>query len=200
LQSPRDGLIWYGQRIVAVYYKSQNSELSELETRAVEQAIKESGLAGFLLQKPLIRLDFVTIQGDVHFHLASGLTLSTPYSRIIIRPIFSTAKIPMGEEDLRAGLSEGVAVIASNTAYMKCALVHELGHYIWNEAGMLIQRLIQTAFLVGNPISRYAAFDEQEYFCESLAAYVYYRHLLETHDLTGYNLVKEVLEILSREI
>jgi hypothetical protein len=46
---------------------------------------------------------------------------------------------------------------------------------------------------VGNPITKLAADDEQEYLCECFAAYAYYREALKKHDQVGYNLVKKIV-------
>lgn len=178
-----------------------HSELSDEQTTKVLEAIKDAKLEGFFTAKPLERLAIIPnwTTGNAGLNISSGLTLppgSDVYPAIYIRAIARKDWIPMGEEVLRAGLSDGVAVVDSVIGYMKSVLVHEAGHHIIFEAGLGIPALIQAVYAKGKPISKYAAANFEEYFCETLTAYTYYRKALKKFDPIGYTLIVEVLKLL----
>jgi hypothetical protein len=186
----------------AVY---QNTELSTTATQSVEKAITEVGLEAFVLRHRLERLDFVSVRvGRWDLDSASGFTVPKPrtgevhpYPWIVVKPVVRIDRVPLGNEPLRAGQSPCVAVVSHPIAFMKCVLVHELGHLIINEAPEnLVQYIRACSEHAKNPISHYALLDWEEYFAETLAAHTYYPELLKTHDLIGYNLIREVLETL----
>ncbi len=190
----------------SLYAKQQSSELSLEQTRAVENVISEAGLATFVLAHPFERLDFVYIRtGNFFRDSAAGLTIpkpqiaeNHPYPWIIVQPIKRLDHLPLGNEILQAGNSPAVSVMTSATDFMKGILLHELGHYIINEAPVEVVMQIEQTYLEKSirSISQRARYDWEEYFCETFAAYFYYQKTLEKYDPIGYNLIRVTLQAL----
>jgi SPP1 gp7 family putative phage head morphogenesis protein len=184
------------------FVQTLHSSLTDEQTDQVTDAIDDLGL-GHWMEGPG-RLKLLAIipswaSGQLHIDMASGLTFgpnANDYPAIFVRAVTRPDRIPMGEETLRPGLSDGVAVVSSAVGYMKAVLAHELGHHVWNEGGDDVRQWVIAAFAVGNPITKLAADDEQEYLCECFAAYAYYRNALKKHDQVGYNLVKKIVRHL----
>jgi hypothetical protein len=173
-------------------------------TSLILQAVQEAGLDAVLRRFPLKRLDVLNETSARKIGLnafgaysPNGVRnpgLSCP--RIYLHHLSRLDRLPLGEAVLQPGLSSAVSVVDSLIGFGQCTLVHELGHHLCAVVDFLTQDVLQAALARGNPISQYANFDEQEYFCETLAAYVYYRKLLKTHDPKGYNFIRETLAAL----
>lgn len=209
-EAPQGAIVnpWSGgtvQLSASKWAQDQETELTLEQTTAVELAVNEAGLSQFLTAKPLQRLNFTNVKtGDFGADSSAGWTappefvqLKQSYPWIVVKPVTRMDKLPLGNETLRPGLSPGVAVMDKGTlGFMKGVFVHELGHHVIYEAGIEIEQLIKNAYGIGKPITQYASANYHEYFCESLAAYTYYRKELQKYDLVGYNLVQEVLKRL----
>jgi hypothetical protein len=178
--------------------------LTDEQTDQVTDAIDDLGLDRWMEGPGRLKLLAIIpswASGQLHIDMASGLMFgpkAKDYPAIFVRTVTRPDRIPMGEETLRPGLSDGVAVVSSAVGYMKAVLAHEPGHHVWNEGGDDVRQWVIAAFAVGNPITKLAADDEQEYLCECFAAYTYYRDALKKHDQVGYKLVKKIVRHLNK--
>ena len=191
------------------YTEACLTSLDDLTTRLILEGVQDAGLDTILRRYPLKRLDLLNEidaakSGIVRaFGYAFGLYspngirnpgLSCP--RIYLLYPSRLDRLPLGEENLQPGLSPSVSVVDSLIGFSKCVFVHELGHHLCSVVDSLAHDMLQAVWNEGNPISQYANSDEQEYFCETLAAYTYYRKILRTHDRIGYNFVRKTLAAL----
>jgi hypothetical protein len=185
-----------------IHYFSLYSELDDQSTHFVLDAVWESSLLDLLERYPLGRLELVQEMntGDpILDSLIDGYTLSpeyTDYPSITIRVV---RKIPKGKETLshhRAGYVPNVDLIDTPLNYMRGILIHELGHHLIYQNQTLLSDHLRSAFARAKPISRYAAENWEEYFCESLVAWVYHSDILKQYDGVGHQMVGDVLAIL----
>jgi hypothetical protein len=173
-------------------------------TTLILQAVQEAGLDAALRRFPLKRLDVLNEIsarkiGMNAFGAYSPNGIRNPGKscpRIYLHHPSRLDRLPLGEAALQPGLSPAVSVVDSLVGFSQATLVHELGHHLCAVVDFLTLDSLQAALARGNPVSQYANFDEQEYFCESLAAYTYYRKILKTHDPKGYNFIRETLAAL----
>jgi hypothetical protein len=178
-----------------------SSTLTDEMTNQVLAAIDDAGLTNFLRVKQIANLEISPIfnTGVLALNLATGLTYppgTDGYPRILIKAFTRSDQLPF-DTNLEAGSSTVVAVMDSPVGYMKCVLIHELGHHVIFEGGSKVRELIRSAFLSGTDrISEYAGDNWEEYFCECFAAHTYYRNALLKFDQIGYNMVVEVLNLL----
>ncbi len=188
--------------------KRIRSSLSDTQTQAVLNILITTSLDTILEKIPLGEVRFVESWNDfddLHTNLASGICIPPfeeyriryGYPHLRVRAIARADRIPLGDETLRSGISEAVAVITTSIEWMQCVFVHEIGHHLIFERTSQLVALIKPAFEQSqNPISQLASLNWEEYFCENLAAYFMYPTQLEKYDQIGYNTVRKALETL----
>jgi hypothetical protein len=109
-------------------------------------------------------------------------------------------EVRIDSEPLRPGESEYVSVTTDVISFTKCVFAHELGHHLYLSFPDIIGPLVTATHPRAKPISNYASFNPEEYFCETLAAHTYYPKSLNDYDPLGYTLIQEVLEAVNAEV
>jgi hypothetical protein len=182
--------------------------LPDLQTQAVLSILFSTHLDDILEKIPLGEVRFAAYWNDfddLHTNLASGICIPPfeefrmryGYPHLRVRAISRADHIPLGDETLRSGMSEAVAVVTTAIGWMQCVLIHEIGHHLIFERTLQLVSIIKPAYAQSqNPISQLASLNWEEYFCENLAAYFMYPAQLEKHDQIGYDTIRQALETL----
>ena len=188
--------------------KRLQSSLTDAQTQAVLAILFTTNLNNILEKIPLGELRFAEKWNDfddLYANLASGVCIPPfeeyriryGYPHLRIRAVARADRIPIGDEQLRPGISEAVAVVTNPTSWMQCVLIHEIGHHLIFERASQLITIIKPAFEQSqNPISQLASLNWEEYFCENLSTYFLYPSELEKHDQIGYNTIQQALETL----
>jgi hypothetical protein len=172
------------------------------------QAVRDAALLPILETAPLQRIDLLDeLQGSKIMGRNYGLYApngqrnpNRECPRIYLRRPERMDRLPNGNETLKPGESPLVSVMNDTTAFTKCIFIHELGHHLFEHFSEAVRPVVKKAFPSATPISQYAALEPEEYFCESLAAFVYHNKSLKKHDPVGYNLVRKVMQTLQKEV
>jgi SPP1 gp7 family putative phage head morphogenesis protein len=174
------------------HFRSVDSPLERSETYTALSGMKDAGLVPFLRQNPI---------GDIAFVREAY----TPDRRRIMgsyRRYDRFLTLAYGEpvggwgQELKPGETFGVALTARNRKeHLKMVFVHELGHHVLNVVGKAGWEIIDNALAERRRhISLYAS-TRDDYFSESLVAFVYHPDVLMSYDRVGYDMVQEVLKL-----
>jgi len=169
----------------------------EADRRMVLRGLSRAGLLKWLKDNPLGEIRVVERLYDEYgpFH---G----------VYNPLDASIKLSLERPDIRQqptwGEIETVSAIANSpNAAAQITLIHETSHHILTvlgrQMGSALEDRIRNIWNRANYVSGRASVSWKEYFCETHCAYVYLRDELQVKDPLGYNLIREIRQMVSIE-
>jgi hypothetical protein len=177
-----------------VQYQVGVSQLSARDTQTVLRGFNQAGLVDYLKTRPLQELSFAPLPQPQKGFLAAQY--DEIEARLIVHP---TRPAQTYKQAFKPQTLETFSQTARNRLEaLKFSAIHEIGHHLLadlrNRPGWLAR--LQQAAKKGLPISRRAAVDWEEYFCECFSAYTFNPRALQAFDPVGYAIIKAAREEL----
>lgn len=194
-QAPyNEGMELLERPLNGVHFFAKGLNVSAKDLKQVVSGIEKAGLDGFCAAHPF-ELHYVPRLKDERANIVTG-AYNKGSQRIRLNSTRPTNTVSQGFEPGKTGTVSMSG--KSEHEAMSITLVHEVGHHVINVGGDTIESVVEGAFFdrAKSPVTVYARGNPEDYFCESLAAYVFHHEKLKEFDQVGYNMVEQVLRMI----